>query len=500
MTSPTIPLYQQISDKFEDPNYEAITRKEMGSPDCLKRPMYVVGKESKVPAVFRKTASKALTIIGIITVLPAIYWTMKSIVEFVLLPVSSRILRAVMRTAREKAIIPKGKLHSVIEVIKVIAKIALITAAVVAAGYALGLGLGGLIGIGVATFAVAGIYEIFKAIIIRQTAAVIKFFYADHIATGPKHMRMSVMVDGERIDTYVVMHGDKIEASQRWILATNGNAFLAEIAVGDLVKYKNKTEQETKELDSTKETNEKTVEEAAEQPDDPLMLTKLAKGLRANVVTFNYSGCVGSEGQVTAAKTARVFQAMKKMLEDQDGLAAGQIVFYGHSIGGAMQAKGLEGLTPDDFNPNIRYVCVKDRTFANSDRQIGAMFPGKFGKFLRSAVKRFGWNLNVQAQCEELYANKIPQVNLNHRVDLVIRGVNALVRNYGEFQQTDLDKQLVKSFASQYVKPARPAIPAANGKKAVPEIKPDAHSDAFPDNECNEIVAQIETMLAYDRN
>ena len=474
MIAATVPLYHQINAKFEDSNYVLNTQKEMGCPDCLRKAMYVVGPKSKIPVVFRKIGSAALTIIGIITILPAIFWTVKSCVEFAVLPVSSRILRNIMRTAREQAIMPsKKKIHDVINTIKVIAKIALITTAVVVSGYALGLGMGPLIGIGIATFLVTSLYKLFKAKINASTADIIKSYYTDHITTGPKHLRMSVMVDGERIDTYVVMHHDKIEVDQRWILATNGNGVTTEFMVGNLINKES----------------------------DPTMLTVLANKLKANVVTYNYGGCLASEGQVTAAKAARVYQAMKKMIEDPNGLAAKEIVFYGHSIGAAFQAKGLQGLTKADFDANIRYICVKDRTFANSDDQLRSMFPGKLGRFLQAAVKHFGWTLNVKEQCEELYANKIPQVNINHEHDSLMRA-DGLVQKYSERHlrqdRTVTDTTLLKSFKTKYVQPRRPAV-FVNGKKAVPEKKPAPHMDATSEEESDQIVQQINTMLAFNR-
>ena len=467
MTAALIPLHQQINNKFEDPDYVLNTRKEMGSPDCLKRPMYVVGPKSKIPAVFRKVGSAALTIIGTITILPAIFWTVKSCVEFAVLPVSSRILRNIMRSARERAIAPpKGKLHDIIDTIKVIAKIALITAAVVASGYALGLGMAALIGIGVGTFVVTSLYELLKSAVISQASGAIKSFYTDHLETGPKHLRMSVMVDGERIDTYIVMHHDKIEPGQRWILATNGN----EGAVADLVnKGIAAKEEETKEQDASVKA-------------EPTMLTVLANGLKANVVTYNYGGCLGSEGQISAEKAARVYKAMKEMIENPNGLAAKEVVFYGHSIGGAFQAKGLEGLTAADFDNNVQYVCVKDRTFTNSDDQLRSMYPGKVGSFLRAAVRRFGWSLNVRQQCEELYANRIPQVNINHAQDELIEA-DGLVQNYSEQLGLEKDTTLLKSFLTTSVK----------------QNSPNPHMDAPSEAESNQIIEQINTMLAFDR-
>lgn len=429
-------LYQQINDKFADPHYFENTRREVGRPDCLETPMYVVGEGSKIPPILRKVGSVALTIFGIITVVPAIYWSVKAFGEWTCLPVSSRILRSIFRSARDLAVSPKRTLPTVNEAIKTIVKMALIGAAVAALGtVSLELGLSVLAGI--------VIYYIAKHLITRYVARTIKKEYADHIETGPKHLRMSVMVDGERIDTYVIMSHDKIEPGQRWILATNGNGVPAETIVSDCIGKKSS------------------------------MLSSLKTKLQANVVTYNYGGCLGSEGAVSADKAAKVFQAMKAMLEDPEGLAAKEIVFYGHSIGGAMQANGLRGY---GFEKKIRYVCVKDRTFSNTDDQLRGMFPNCVGKVLRSLIRYIGWSIDVKGQCEELYEKKIPQVIINNRYDNVInRDSLSKCWNLGT------KESLVGAVLTRY----QPTDPD----------KESAHMDGPTDTEKDEINGYVEKFL-----
>ncbi len=376
------PLYQRVAGKLEDQNYIENTRREMGSPYCLQEPMYVVGEESQIPPILRKVGSLVLTVFGAVTIIPAIYWVIKAAGEFVCLPVSSSILRELFAPARDMAISPpKRLLEQVIEVIKTIAKIALVGAVIISLGkISLGLGITALVG--------TGIYYIAKYFISASIAEVIKTDYTDCIERGPKHMRMSVMVDGERIDTYVVMGKDKIEAGQRWILATNGNGIPAESVVADLI---GKSE---------------------------WMLSSLQKKLKANVITYNYGGCLGSEGTVGVEKAAKIYQAMKTMLEDQQGLAAEAIVLYGHSAGGLFQANGLKDA---EFKEGIRYVCVKDRTFSNTQDQLQAMFPGYLNRPLKSMVEYLGWNINLKEECDALILKGIPQVIVNNCYDYVIK-------------------------------------------------------------------------------
>lgn len=371
------PLYEQIADKFEDANYLNHTRVEMGSPYCMRKPMYVVGKGSQIPDHLRKVGSIVITLLGTVTVIPAIYWTFKAAGEFICMPVSSRIFRSIFMATRDQAISPaKQPLEKVVATIKYLAKAILVTAI----AYALGHVYLGLIGV--------GIYTILKHAMAKAIASVIRTTYTNNIDKGPKHLRMSVMVDGDRIDTFIVMGNKKIEPGQRWILATNGNGVPAETVVTDVIGKK-KT-----------------------------MLTQLQSDLGANVITFNYGGCLGSEGNISAQKAAKIYQAMKAMLEDQKGLAAKEIIFYGHSIGGAIQAKGLKGC---DFKKEIKYVCVKDRTFSNTEDQLERMFPSPLNKGLKFLIKYLGWNINVKEQCDELYAKKISQVIINNHWDPVIQ-------------------------------------------------------------------------------
>lgn len=445
-------LYQQIAEKFADENYVENTRKEMGQPDCLQKPMYVVGKNSQLPSQIKKIFSIVQTILGTVTILPAIYWSMKALGEFVCLPVSSRILRNVMKSARKAAICPSVNiLGDSTETIKILAKTIFLSTAFVILGNFCRFRALALAGIGITTFVGAGIYYSIKDALVKKTTTAIKKEYAQHINTGRKHLRMSVMVDGERIDTYIIMNRNKIDKRQRWILATNGNGVPAETVVSELMK--------------------KSTPDEIYGISKSSMLNKLATDLNANVVTYNYGGCLSSEGVVSAKKAAKIYQAMKKMLEDPQGLAAKEIIFYGHSIGGAIQAQGLKGLKASDFKKDIKYVCVKDRTFADANDQLNLMFPNRFGKVLRSFIQHLGWGLNVEDQCRELYDNRIPQVNINNAYDNVIK--DPLIT---KFDSVGKDKKLVFT-------------------KLTDSYGFNIHMTAPDDEECDLIVDQIKTML-----
>jgi len=299
VTNQSSPLIDQLSNRFNDENYAALTEKEMTSPHCLSKPVYIVGNRRTCPALLKKIAHAAKITLGTVLIVPAIYWTVKSGVEIALLPISSRVLKWVAADVRDY--LPKTRSQKVILAVSKLAKVAFATAGCVY------LGLDACI-VGACGFAV---YTAIKKLIIDEKLKKISTFfkrkYRASIKSAPKHMRFTVRVKGQDIDVYVSMGNDQIKAGQRWILATNGNLHAAEQAV---------------------------ILDKVFNPNSPTLLTHLQKDLKANIISFNYGGCLGSKGSVSAKKTKKVYRAIMQMLEDNKGLVAGSIVMYGHSIGG----------------------------------------------------------------------------------------------------------------------------------------------------------------------
>lgn len=83
---------------------------------------------------------------------------------------------------------------------------------------------------------------------------------------------------------------------------------------------------------------------------------------RQNYLLFNYPGVGGSEGFASRSQVINTHEAMLRFLEDsKDGIGAKEIICWGRSIGGAIQAESLKEHT---FQNDITYKIVADRTFS----------------------------------------------------------------------------------------------------------------------------------------
>lgn len=177
--------------------------------------------------------------------------------------------------------------------------------------------------------------------------------------------RITIEVDGIKIDAAIMGTKESLKNSKRWILCSNPNA-------------------------DTYESNIQRYE-----------LEKLSHNLKANTLIFNYPGVGESTGHPTRTAAVKSFQAMLKFLEDkQKGLGAKEIIGYGYSIGGGIQA---EGISDHVFNPNIKYVFIKSRTFS-SMQDTAAKIASWFLGFL---VKLLGWNISTVQSSQNLTVPEI---------------------------------------------------------------------------------------------
>lgn len=118
-------------------------------------------------------------------------------------------------------------------------------------------------------------------------------------------------------------------------------------------------------------------------------LVDLAEKLEANLLFFNYPGVVSSRGPVSKEGLVKSYQACVRYLKDpQQGLGAKEILGYGISLGGAVQAEALKDEVLDGSN-GVQWILIKDRTFT-SMREVGKSLFGKFGVWL---TRGFGWDM-----------------------------------------------------------------------------------------------------------
>ena len=218
-----------------------------------------------------------------------------------------------------------------------------------------------------------------------------------------KMKRVSIKVDGQLIDAMI--YGKKSTLSNgRWVLPSPGNG------------------------------------EAYEDYLQSDSFQQILTQFEGNALLFNYPGVADSTGLPSRRALKATHLAMLKFLEDQEkGLGAKEIIGYGHSLGGGIQADAIKSHKMKD---NVKYVFVKSRTFSQlskvvedmaskmvsnlggqemgdplflsldsqrkqgrTSKLIGHLLSGAAGKF----TKKMGWNINTAESSEKL---QVPEVIL----------------------------------------------------------------------------------------
>ena len=180
-----------------------------------------------------------------------------------------------------------------------------------------------------------------------------------------KYKRVSIAVDDMVIDAMLIVRNSTAE-NGKWILSSNGNAEIYEMHKAYFTSVK-----------------------------------QLAFSLNANALVFNYPGVGASKGSLSPETLAKTYKAMLRFLENKEkGIGAETIIGYGLSLGGAVQAIGLES---HELGLDINYTFVKDRTFSTLSKAatgIVGLLAGKLVEFLN-------WGMDTAACSKKLKAHEI---------------------------------------------------------------------------------------------
>lgn len=175
-----------------------------------------------------------------------------------------------------------------------------------------------------------------------------------------KFKRITIEVDGYKVDA-TIFGKESTLSNGRWVLVSNGNATF--------------------------------YEDKLESSNDFKQLLSVSN---SNALVFNYPGVGASSGWPSRQGMAKAYRAMLNFLEDQkNGIAAKEIIGYGHSIGGCAQS---EALKTHVLKQDVKYVFVKSRTFSN----LSAVAPA-----FRFLIKILGWNVNIAESSKKLQAPEI---------------------------------------------------------------------------------------------
>ncbi|MDP1608859.1 MAG: hypothetical protein Q8L98_06060 [Chlamydiales bacterium] len=180
-----------------------------------------------------------------------------------------------------------------------------------------------------------------------------------------KYKRITVEVDGYKVDAMIVGKASTLN-NGRWVLASNGNGEFYEEKLSDGSAFKQ-------------------------------ILTEI----KGNAIVFNYPGVEASSGLPSRQAMAKAYRAMLSFLEDENkGIGAREIIGYGHSIGGGVQADALK---THALKKDVRYVFVKSRTFSDLSTAASMLTFRPLG-FL---VKLLGWNMDCTVSSKKLQAPEI---------------------------------------------------------------------------------------------
>ncbi|MBS4163281.1 Uncharacterized protein PRO82_000581 [Candidatus Protochlamydia amoebophila] len=179
-----------------------------------------------------------------------------------------------------------------------------------------------------------------------------------------KYKRLTIKVDDYKIDAMIMGQKETLD-NGRWVLASNGNAEFYESKLNE-GQFK-----------------------------------KLLVQINSNAIFFNYPGVGASSNLPNKNAMTKAYQALLNFLEDQEkGIAAKEIIGFGHSIGAGVQA---EALKRHALKSGIKYVWVKSRTFSDLATTAGLIT----NKVLGLLVKVIGWNIDCVESSKALQAPEI---------------------------------------------------------------------------------------------
>ncbi len=199
------------------------------------------------------------------------------------------------------------------------------------------------------------------------------------IESGWQHKRISIEVDGMLIDCLIVGKHHTLQ-NGRWMIASLGNG-------------------ESYETRWTHSWDER-------QP-----LRDLLRAADCNAISFNCPGVVGSSGIPNKETITKASRAILKFVEEE--IQAKEIVWYGFSIGGAIQAAALANHQPKE---GVSYCWIKDRTFSSlaaagegvSQNLLGTSLPARLAsKVVKQGIKLLGWNLDSATSSKNLHSHEI---------------------------------------------------------------------------------------------
>lgn len=223
------------------------------------------------------------------------------------------------------------------------------------------------------------------------------------LADDWKYKRFTIEVDGYKIDASIIGEESTLN-NGRWVLVSNESGGYYEEKLCQVVGLKT-----------------------------------ILSEVQGNAIVFNYPGVGASTGLPNRQAMANAYRAMLSFLEDQtNGIGAKEIIGYGCSMGGAVQADALKF---HEFKKDVKYVFVKSNTFSN----LSTIVSTETNKLVGFLIKLLGWNMNSAESSKDLQAPEIIMQTANVMDYEEIKDSSKIIDNGLITAEASLAKELLEN-------------------------------------------------------
>lgn len=230
--------------------------------------------------------------------------------------------------------------------------------------------------------------------------------------------RIAVAVEGCLIDAYVVSPCVSTLKNRRWTLVAGGNSTSAQCnALKACCDGSNSLHR------------------------------NLASSLDHNLLFFDYSGVMASEGGLSLDMMAKSYDAMRKMICDKtNGFQAKDLMMINSSMGGGVSARGRANRP---YSQEISHLVVNVSTYASLVKEIEVLVTNKtrpilgpvlsalLGRIMSWFAEKWDWKVDVAAESMRLIDEGIPEIILYSDADTVIPPEASLAHAVKDFHDPE---------------------------------------------------------------
>ena len=126
-------------------------------------------------------------------------------------------------------------------------------------------------------------------------------------------------------------------------------------------------------------------------------LDNMLNALQASAILFNYPGAGASTGTATPETMQKAYRAVLSYVEDK--LQAKEVIGYGHSLGGGIQATAL---VDHQLKKDVKYVFIQGRSFSRLSEAAAGFFSSVIGPLARGIVRGLGLEIDAAKAIEKI--------------------------------------------------------------------------------------------------